>query len=162
VEELARFDAAVAAARAAGEPPRVLLCSADAHGYPSYRAAFEAFSMHLPIRLGGDAPADSRAVLAALLDGRAFCVYDGVAPAGHVRLEAAAGGALELSVETPRRAGRAFRLLRDGREVEARVLSADGPARVPFCVSGCGPGTYRVEGTLDGRPWIFTNPVTFE
>jgi hypothetical protein len=162
VEELARFDAEVAAARAAGEPPRVLLCSADAHGYPSYRAAFEAFSMHLPIRLGGDAPADSRAVLAALLDGRAFCVYDGVAPAGRVRLEAAAGGALELSVETPRRAGRAFRLLRDGREVESRVLSADGPVRVPFCVSGCGPGTYRVEGTLDGRPWIFTNPVTFE
>lgn len=161
-EELARFDAEGAAARVAGEPARVLLCSADAHGYPSYRAAFEAFSMHVPVRLGGDAALDSRAVLAALLDGRAFCVYDGVAPAGAVRLGAAAGGTLELSMEAPPGAGQAFRLLRDGREVEARFRSADGPARISFCATGCGPGTYRVEGTLDGRPWIFTNPVTFE
>jgi hypothetical protein len=77
VDELARLDAA-AASRDPGER-RVLLCSADAHGYPSYRAAFEAFSMHVPVALSGDAAADARAVEAALLDGRAACVFVAVA-----------------------------------------------------------------------------------
>lgn len=160
--ELARFDAEARAAREEGRPPPALFCSADAHGYPSYRAAFEAFSMHLPVTLTGDAAADTRAVLGALLEGRAACVFDGVAPAGAVRVAAVTGGGLEVSLETPRLEGVRLRLLRDGREVEALPLPPHGPARVRFCAAGCTPGTYRVEATFHGRPWIFTNPVAVE
>jgi hypothetical protein len=161
-DELARFDAEGAAARAAGRPPPVLLCSADAHGYPSYAAAFEAFSMHVPVTLTGDAPADTRAVLAALLDGRAACVYDGVAPAASVALTRVPGAGLHLSLDAPLTAGVRFRLLRDGREVEVQTLTGQPSTSVRFCEGGCAPGTYRVEGTVDGRPWLFTNPVAFE
>jgi hypothetical protein len=158
--ELARFDAEVRAGAGGGELP-VLLCSADAHGYPSYRGAFEAFSMHVPVVPSGDAARDTREVLGALLGGRATCVFDGVAPAGGLRLERGPSG-LDVTLEAPRRDGARLRLLRDGREVESAPLPASGPARVRFCAGGCGPGTYRVEGTVDGRPWIFTNPVAFE
>ena len=66
-DELARFDAEERQARRPGAPPaRVLLCSADAHGYPGYRAAFEAFSMHVPVALTGDPARDAAAVTAAL------------------------------------------------------------------------------------------------
>jgi hypothetical protein len=33
---------------------------------------------------------------------------------------------------------------------------------VRFCADGCPAGSYRLEGTVNGRPWLFTNPVTFE
>ncbi|HSN13139.1 MAG TPA: PHP domain-containing protein, partial [Anaeromyxobacteraceae bacterium] len=153
--ELARFDEEVAA-RA---PAPALLCSADAHGYPSYAAAFEAFSMHVPVALTGDAAADTDAVLAALLGGRAACVFDGVAPSGAVRLALGEAGGLDLAVEGPAPSGARVRLLRDGREVAAQALARGVPNRLHFCEGGCPPGAYRVEGTVDGRPWIFTNPV---
>lgn len=167
-EERRRFDAEVAAARGTEprRPARVLLCSADAHGYPSYRAAFEAFSMHLPVSLSGDGAADARAVAQALTDGRAVCVFDGVAPAGGVRLERPPGRApgLELSLVAPDLSRARFTLLRDGVPVAQRAATAaQGRAVVPFdCGGGCGPGDYRVEGTWDDRPWIFTNPVRIE
>lgn len=166
--ERARFDAELRAA--AGDPRRpahVLLCSADAHGYPSYRAAFEAFSMHLPVTLSGDAAADARGVTAALLDGRASCVFDGLAPAGGVALARAPGGraALELSVEAPDLSQARFTLWHDGVPIgDAAPAAQAGRAVLTFeCgLGGCGRGAYRVEGTWDGRPWIFTNPVAIE
>lgn len=161
-EELARFDAEVSAAAAAAAPLPALLCSADAHGYPSYGAAFEAFSMHLPVALTGDAAVDAPAVLGALLEGRATCVFDGVAPAGAVRFAPAPGGALELSLASPAPVQARFRLLQDGREIASGVPRAGRPVTLRFCESGCPRGSYRVEGTLGGRPWIFTNPVTLK
>jgi hypothetical protein len=168
-DERARFDAELRAARGAEgrRPARVLLCSADAHGYPSYRAAFEAFSMHLPVALSGEAAADARAVSAALLDGRAACVFDAVAPAGGVTLSRARGGgaAFELSVEAPDLSLARFTLLRDGAPLAQGAPAAHGGravVRLACGTGGCGPGDYRVEGTWDGRPWIFTNPVTIE
>lgn len=160
--ELARYDEEVSAAAAAAAPLPAFLCSADAHGYPSYGAAFEAFSMHLPVTLTGDAAADTRAVVRALLDGSAACVFDGVAPAGEIRLAPTQEGRLELSMETPARAGARLRLLRDGRELDARDLPATGPIHLQFCPDGCPRGSYRVEGTLGGREWIFTNPVALK
>jgi hypothetical protein len=139
-------------------PARVLLISADAHGYPSYQAAFEAFSMHVPVTPTGDAAADGKAVLAALLDGRAACVFDGVAPAAQVRL-AAAGGALRLSAAGSL-AGAEAVLWRDGALVA--TSRAEGEALRFDCAGGCGPGTYRAVATRGGRPWIFTNPVVIE
>ncbi len=184
-DELARFDAELRAAHASGSrrPPRVLLCSVDAHGWPSYAAAFEGFSMRVPVARTGDAERDARAVSAALLDGSASCVIDAVAPAAGVRLGpgpaspgvAPAGiaaqrpGSLDLTFDAPRVAGAEIRLLRDG-ELVARLREdsvASGPylARLP-CVTGaaaaCPPGDYRAEVRRDGRPWIFTNPVVIE
>jgi hypothetical protein len=168
-DEEARFDAELraASAREPRRPARVLLCSADAHGYPGYRAAFEAFSMRLPIALSGDPASDARSVRTALLDGRAFCVLDGVAPASAVALSRAADDprAFELSVEAPDLALARFTLLRDGVAVaQAGPAARAGRAVVRLACGpgGCGAGDYRVEGTWDGRPWIFTNPVRIE
>jgi hypothetical protein len=166
--ERARFDAEVAAARPAERrrPAKVLLCSADAHGYPSYRAAFEAFSMHVPVTLSGDAAADVRGLSAALLDGRAACVFDGEAPASSVRLARAADpGVLELALAAPDLTRARFTLLRDGVPVgdaASPVRAGDAVVRLPCGGAACAPGDYRVEGTWDGHPWIFTNPLTIE
>jgi hypothetical protein len=167
-DELRRFDDEVRAAPRAppGGAPRVLLCSADAHGYPSYEAAFSAFSMHLPLAFTGDAAADVRAVVAALTDGSAACVLDGVAPAAGVRLAAAGeGSGIALHVEAPDLRPASFTLLRDGVPVETRPAPVPaGAAVVTFAcgAAGCPPGDYRAEGRWDGRPWIFTNPVAIE
>jgi hypothetical protein len=136
----------------------VLLCSADAHGYPSYRAAFEAFSMHVPVTPSGDAATDARAVLAALLDGRASCVFDGVAPASGLRL-AADGPALRLTAAVSLD-GAEGELWRAGSQVGS-ARGQGGTLRFE-CPGGCGPGTYRAVVTRDGRPWLFTNPVLIE
>jgi hypothetical protein len=165
-QERTRFDGEGRAARAEGRRDRpVLLCSADAHGYPSYAAAFQAFSMHLPVSLSGDAAADVRAVSAALLDGGAACVFDGVAPASSVRLARAAGSpaALELSLVAPDLAPARFTLYKDGTPAAEGRAAGGGRAVVRFpCDGGCGPGDYRVEGTWAGRPWIFTNPLRID
>ena len=53
-----------------------------------------------------------------------------------------------------------FSLLRDGRPAGALVPGADGAAF--RCDGPCPPGDYRVEAWIEGRPWIFTNPVRIE
>jgi hypothetical protein len=167
-DERSRFDAELREARGTIErgPARVLLCSADAHGYPSYRAAFEAFSMHVPVALTGDGAADARAVSAALLDGRAACVLDAIAPASNVALARVPGdAAFELSLEAPDLSRARFTLLRDGAPVTQAapaVRSGRAVVRLACARGACGSGDYRVEGAWDGRPWIFTNPVTIE
>jgi hypothetical protein len=166
-DERRRFDEELRAARAADRGARrVLLCSADAHGYPSYESAFAAFSMHLPIALSGETGADVAAVVAALTDGRAACVFDGVAPATGVRLgPARAGSGLDLLLASPDLRPARFALLRDGVLVaEGAPAARGGEAVVSFACGGarCPPGDYRVEGTYGGRPWIFTNPVRIE
>ena len=167
-DELTRFDAELREARALERgPPKVLLCSADAHGYPSYRAAFEAFSMHVPVKPTGDAAADARAVARALLDGSAACVFDGVAPASGIALARGADGAPSLRVHAPAAGRHSFALWRDGTRVGAvEGAHAGGDLTValgPACgASPCGPGVYRVEATRDGRPWFLTNPAVLE
>jgi hypothetical protein len=166
----ARLDAVLRAGRAGGGPrPRhVLFCSADAHGFPSYRAAFLAFSMHLPVTLTGDAARDVPAVRAALADGLGACVVDARAPAGQVRLgPGAEEKGMTLTVQAPDLSRARFALLRDGERVGEAAPGPVGPAgaaEVRFeCGGGrCPPGDYRAEGTWDGRPWIFTNPVALE
>ena len=134
-DELARFDAERGAARASGGP-RVLLCSADAHGYPGYRAAFEAFSMRVPVERSGDADTDARAVTAALLDGSAACVFDGVAPAGRVRLLRPDDASIALSLGAPpdprarsRSCATGARRVRSSRARTARRSAATAPVR---------------------------------
>ena len=166
--ELRRFDQESGAARRGNPraPPRALLCSADAHGYPSYRSAFEAFSMHVPLTVTGEGRADARSVAGALLDGRAVCVLDGVAAASGVRLGRSADGrGLELRLDAPDLSLAAFTLVHDGSALAHRMPAARaGPAVIPFACEGgrCAPGDYRIEATWGGRPWIFTNPIRIE
>lgn len=163
VDELARFDAEVVAARAAGErraTAHALLCSADAHGYPSYRAAFEAFSMHVPVAPTGDAATDAAAVSEALLDGRAACVFDGTAPAASVRWTAAREG-IAVDVRASDLARARWTVVRNGAVQPADAAPTASGVRLA-CAGACPPGDYRVEARLDGRPWIFTNPVRIE
>ncbi len=158
--ELERFDA-LFSEQGAGAPPHALLCASDAHGYPSYRAAFEAFSMHVALTPSGDAAADSRAVVDGLLDGRAVCVFDGVAPAWGVRLSVEPGGErLRLSLSTPDPAPASFQLLRDG--APAAPFEAGAGGGTFSCGGPCGGHAWRVEATWGGRPWLFTNPLRIE
>ncbi len=164
--ELARFDevnrVAPGAAPPRSGPRHPLLCSGDAHGWPSYRSAFEAFSMHVAVEPTGDGGADGRAVVDRLLDGSAVCVFDGVAPASGVRVSLApSGDRIRLQLATPDPARGAFRLLRDGALFGSFERSMEGGS---FACGGLCPrgALYRVEGTWGGRPWIFTNPVWIE
>lgn len=158
--ELALFDVL------SRERPQALLCSADAHGYPSYRAAFEAFSMHVPLTLTGDAKVDSARVLDALLAGRATCVFDGVAPGWGMSISRAGSGPrTELVLRAPREPSEVS-VYRDG------TLTYEGaaPAGSNGGYAACGPagpvpcarGAWRVEARVDGRPWLFTNAVRIE
>ncbi|BDG08161.1 PHP domain-containing protein [Anaeromyxobacter paludicola] len=153
--ELARYDALDPAER------HPLLCSADAHGWPSYRAAFRAFSMHVPVRLTGDAPEDSARVISALLEGNAACVFDGVAPAwgADLRLDPARD-AFTFTAEQAAPSRASYVLLRDGQPFGA-ARPVPGGARFE-CGGPCPRGAYRVEARWGGRPWIFTNPAYIE
>jgi hypothetical protein len=164
--ELARYDEVNRVVPGASPPtsgPRhPLLCASDAHGWPSYRAAFEAFSMHVALTPSGDAAVDGRAVVDRLLDGSAVCVFDGVAPASGVRVSLAPGGdRVRLQVSTPSLGPASFRLLHDGAPFGTFERSPGGASFA--CGGPCPRGVlYRVEGTWAGRPWIFTNPVWIE
>ena len=160
--ELARFDELNRAPGGGpGRPSHPLLCASDAHGYPSYLAAFEAFSMHLAVTPSGDASVDTRAIVDGLLDGSAVCVFDGVAPAWGVRLSPEPGGdRIRLSFSTPDPSPASFRLFRDG--APAAPLEA-GPGGGTFsCGGACAGHAWRAEGTWKGRPWLFTNPLRIE
>jgi hypothetical protein len=157
VDELRRYDALAARHALA------LLCSADAHGYPSYRAAFEAFSMQVAVAPTGDAEADARAVLDALLGGRAACVFDAVAPAWGARIERRDGpGGQALVLRAPP-VGAEVRVLRDGKLVRVAAQDASGDAALcGGAAPPCERGGWRAEARAGGRPWIFTNPVAIE
>ena len=120
--------------------------------------------MHVPVTLTGDAAADTRAVL-----GRAARGARGVRlRRRRARLlvrgwRGCRAAALEVSLDTPPRVGTCGSgcSATGARSRRGRSLR-QGPARVRFCEAGCAPGSYRLEGTVDGRPWIFTNPVAIE
>ncbi|HSN15282.1 MAG TPA: PHP domain-containing protein [Anaeromyxobacteraceae bacterium] len=165
-DELQRFDDELrnaAAKPGAPSPAKVLLCSADAHGYPSYRAAFEAFSMHLPLVLSGDGARDARAVIEALARGRGTCVFDGEAPGRVLRLgRGRKAGTLEAGPASLLW-GATSVLVRDGAVVSHVVIAGPNAALgVIRCEDGCRPGYYRLELWRGDRPWIFTNPVAIE
>jgi hypothetical protein len=155
VLELARFDAAATRRRV------VLLCASDAHGWPSYGSAFEAFSMHVPVVPTGDGPRDVDQVRRALLDGSAWCVLDAVAPASAVRLSRApSGDRIDLGIAATGPGRPTYQLFRDGAPV-GTMSSAPGGATWS-CGGPCPAGAWRVEGRRDGAPWLFTNPIWIE
>jgi hypothetical protein len=152
-EELALYD------RVSRARPVAFLCSADAHGLPSYRAAFEAFSMHVRVTPSGDAGQDARRVVDALLDGRATCVFDAVAPGWGAGLRVDPGS---VALVAPPR-GAEVRILHDGALVRTERQPAGGT--VSLCggaAAPCARGAWRAEARLAGRPWIFTSTARIE
>lgn len=159
VAELALYDVL------SRERPQALLCSVDAHGYPSYRAAFEAFSMHVTLKLTGDARTDSARLVDALLGGRATCVFDGVAPGwGASIVRSGTGARTDLVLRAPREPTDASVFL-DGTLVYSGALRPSGDGYGVCGVGGpvaCARGLWRVEARVAGRPWLFTNATRIE
>ena len=118
--------------------------------------------------LCGELPADDwlaeEALIAALADGSSFIALDGWGDATGFRLEVAGrdetlglgqeatfASGCKLLVKSPRAAE--LRLLRDGRVLAERQKATALELVVET------PGVYRVEALLNGRPWVFTNPI---
>jgi len=128
------------------------------------RYAFRTVRTHLlapePLPRGPEAVPRLLALLAA---GRCYVSYDLEADATGFRFHAHRGGQayhmgdelpaaepVELRVTTPHHA--TIRLLRDGQPL-ATVSGYELADRVRD------PGVYRVEATLDDRPWLYSNPI---
>ena len=89
------------------------------------------------------------ALIAALAAGAAFVAFDGWADSTGFRF----APGWKLHAQLPRPAD--LTILRDGRPLVSlrRTRTAD--------LAVDGPGVYRLEARLDGRPWIFANPIYF-
>ena len=128
-----------------------------------YEQAFRTVRTHVLLDrpLTRDAEADRVAILDAIGRGRCFASYHPLSPGVGFRFgapsrnllmgdEAVFEGRLDLVVESPVPA--AFRMIRDG-------LSYDEAEGHRHVFRADGPGVYRVEARLNGRPWIFANPI---
>ena len=111
----------------------------------------------------GDSTRDMGLLLDALVQGRCFVALDELADsrgfgfraegrAGFVQMGEirafAAGHVLRIRLPRPAE----VTLVRDGRPIDQRHTTA-----LEWPVDG--PGVYRAEVRLDGRPWIYTNPI---
>jgi len=143
----------------------------DAHAVTKFFGLFVAFKYeflfrtiltHVLVDAWGLSPDEDAAELArALRAGRSFAAYDWLAPSegfrfftdrGVVGDRLALAGPVDLEVVLPRPAE--IVLVHNGRK---GPVAASSSARFPV---GEG-GVYRVEARLDGRPWIFSNPIFF-
>jgi len=136
----------------------------DLHAYRAgpltvfpYRRSFGMVLMHVRVpAIPGDPAAYGAALLTGIREGRSYFANHALkvpdrfsftvgrgAPGDHVRLQAG------LSATVTPQGEAVFRLIHDG-----RALPEPGPSW-PVAESG----SYRVEGRLQGRPWLFTNPI---
>lgn len=130
-----------------------------------HRATFCTVRTHVVSEqpFSGDAAADTRLLHRLLAQGQCYFSYDLLADASGFHFEAqqgtvtlrmgsetAAGKDVTFRVSCPFPA--CIRLLRDG-EAIAVVQGQE------LGVTANSPGVYRVEATLGGRPWIFSNPI---
>lgn len=115
----------------------------------------------LPEPLSGSASEDIPRILRALREGHCFISYDGLRNGEGARFASADGallmgdastfnGPVELHVRLPAEAD--ITVVRDG----AALLNFRG-ATCAF--SADAPGVYRVQASLAGKPWIYTNPI---
>jgi len=127
--------------------------------------AFRTVRTHLvsPQPFTGNAEADTALLYRLLAEGRCYVSYDLLAdPSGFLfearrgqatlpmGSEVPAGAPVDLSVTAPRAAH--LRVLKDGQT----IAETHGAA---LSLSAGEPGVYRVEAFLEGRPWIFSNPI---
>ena len=126
-----------------------------------YEFLFRTVLTHVLVReWGGDEAADAAELRASLRAGRAFICYNVLASgegfefAGEDGLSmgdrAPLGGGRMLVAATPRPAE--ITLLRNGRKLESHT-----GGRMRFRADR--EGVYRIEARIDGRPWIFSNPI---
>jgi len=142
---------------------------------PSYEQVFRTFSLGLPgVVLSGDAPADARAVIAAIRAGHVFTAIDAFAQPARLAFTASGSGisgqagdrvaagdqlVLHAEVDAPDLAP-TLTLFRDG-TVAGTVVGS----RLDYEADGV-PAVYRVEATLPVRrgggplaPWLVSNPI---
>jgi len=129
----------------------------------SYSRSFGTIRTHVLSRpLTGEDEADAERVIALLAGGQSFFAYDRLAEAEGFRFWAEANGRVYqmgaevfesevgLGVKVPRVAG--IRVIKDGRIVgrakgeELRLNDVD-------------KGVYRVEVRIEGKSWIYSNPI---
>jgi hypothetical protein len=142
---------------------------------PSYEQVFRTFSLGLPgVVLSGDAPADARAVIAAIRAGHVFTAIDAFAQPARLAFTAsgsgisaqagdrvAAGAQLTLHAEVdPPELAPTLTLYRDG-----GIAATVAGSRLDYQADGS-PAVYRVEATLPVRrgggplaPWLVSNPI---
>jgi hypothetical protein len=132
----------------------------------SYASLFRTVRTHVLLEdaLQGMLDADSAAIYGALAAGRCFIAYEKHVLATGFRFAAKThDGWAQMGdrlvcrdevefVATVPATGR-LRLLRDGRVVSETTGEE-------LVCRACTPGVYRVEAEHDGRPWIYSNPIT--
>jgi hypothetical protein len=150
-----------------GDEPKLAFCSPDAHGYPSYGAAFRWMSVHLTgITSLPEAPAEgAQAVVQELRGGRFYCAVDALAPAaGFAMLPAdrrtfRVGEVLEVRLPAVHPPGAQVRVHGPGRMVDAAHLRLEAPGQVLVEVRVETPGL----GLGDvSWPWLLGQPVKVE
>jgi len=130
-----------------------------------HRYAFRTVRTHIlsPHPFTGDPTADLAALYAHLAAGHSYVSYDLHADPTGFRFHATrnahtigmgdetpAGEPIEFHVATPERA--TIRLLCNGQPIAATT-------DYTLVTRAIDPGVYRIEAHLDGRPWIFSNPI---
>ena len=122
-----------------------------------YKRAFKQLHTHVLVDepLSHELEHDRALVYGALREGRCYIANDEVAGArgfsfSHMGEEMPFEAGIELHASTPQPAH--IRLLRDGETVaESHSSELDHSIELP--------GVYRVEVSLRGRPWVFSNPA---
>ena len=111
--------------------------------------------------LSGDSILDKALVLATLAAGRCFLCFDGLADGAGTRFQTV-DGTLNMGDEA---------IFREKTELQCTLPE---PAEVSLVKNGQivrtattteltyqaeTPGVYRLEARIDGRPWLYTNPI---
>ncbi len=150
-----------------GPEPKLAFCGPDAHGYPSYGAAFRWMSVHLTrITSLPEGPAEgAQAVLQELRAGRFYCAVDALAPAAGFAVLPAdrrtfrVGEVLELRLPAVRPPGVQIQVHGPGRMADASHLRLEGPGQVLVEVRVETPGLGLGDAVW---PWLLAQPVKVE
>jgi hypothetical protein len=129
-----------------------------------YKHCFESLRTHVLIPRGlTDSAQDGGRVLQGLAEGKSFIGFDGLSCSRGTQFQSA-DGELQMGDETsynrptllvgktPRAA--LLKILRNGQTVAEGLTQT-----LDFKVNE--PGVYRLEASLGGKPWIYTNPIYF-
>ncbi|MGZ6131514.1 MAG: PHP domain-containing protein [Myxococcaceae bacterium] len=150
-----------------GTEPKIAFCSTDAHGYPSYEAAFRWMSLHLTgVTSLPEAPAEgAQTLIQELRAGRFYCAVDALAPAAGFAVLPAdrrvfrVGEVLEVRLPAVRPPGVQVRVHGPGRMVDAAHVRLEAPGQVLIEVRVETPGL----GLGDvSWPWLLGQPVKVE
>ncbi|HZJ56055.1 MAG TPA: PHP domain-containing protein [Myxococcaceae bacterium] len=150
-----------------GPEPKLAFCGPDAHGWPSYGAAFRWMSVHLTgIASLPEAPAEAaQALVQELRAGRFYCAVDALAPvAGFAVLPAdrrtfRVGDVLEVRLPGVHPPGTRIVVHGPGRVLDASHVRLEAPGQVLVEVRVETPGL----GLGDvSWPWLLAQPVKVE